>query len=61
MVKLKMLAIRLTREQVQLLRVQSRAAGYGKVSEYVRVMLFRKNSVEQKLDEILEMVNRRGR
>lgn len=52
MVKTKMLVIRITEAQDRVLQERARQEGYAKKSEYVRSALFRKRTVEEKIDQI---------
>lgn len=56
MVKTKMLVIRITEVQDQLLDERTAQAGLEKKSEYVRSALFRNKTVEEKIEAIYQKV-----
>jgi hypothetical protein len=56
MAKTKMLMIRISQEQENILLAKAKSAGFRKKSEYVRYVLFMSLSVEEKINKIFEKV-----
>ena len=60
MVEYKRLVTRITPEQEQILIAKARSAGYLKIAEYVRSVLFRSLSAEEKINQIYDKVVKNG-
>ncbi|MFH1134421.1 MAG: hypothetical protein V1735_08100 [Nanoarchaeota archaeon] len=60
MEKVKMLVFRITPEQAQLLDEKARANGFLKKTEYIRSILFKTMSMEEKIDQIHKKVCKDG-
>jgi len=54
--KTKTLAVRLTEEQNVILQAKARSAGYTKIAFYIRAVLFRSISTEEKINAIYEKI-----
>lgn len=50
------LGIRVTEDQKKILEAKARSAGYTKVAFYVRAMLFKSMSSEEKINAIYEKI-----
>lgn len=61
MAKTKMLVVRITEEQDQVLQAKARAAGFMQISDYVRYTLFMSMPLKEKIDQIHEKVISDGR
>jgi len=60
MVKTKMMIIRITEEQRNILETKARAAGFTKMAEYARSVLFKPLSIEEKINKIYQKVCKNG-
>lgn len=60
MAKTKIIGIRVTLEQDELLEKRSASAGFNKKSEYIRSQLFRLSETEMMIKEIYERVVKNG-
>jgi len=58
--KIKTLIVRITAEQDEILHAKARSNGFLKKSEYVRSVLFRSLSVEDKITKIFDKVCKDG-
>ncbi len=56
MAKTKILIVRITKEQGQILEAKTKLAGFVKKSDYVRYSLFMKMPIEEKINQIHEKV-----
>lgn len=56
MVNYKKMALRVTLEQEKILQAKARSAGYTKIAFYIRAVLFRSISTEEKINAIYEKV-----
>jgi len=54
------LSARITPEQHQILKEKARNAGFSKLADYVRVVLFRTQPSEEKIHAIYEKVCKNG-
>ncbi|OVE74888.1 hypothetical protein BVX95_00940 [archaeon D22] len=56
MSKTKVLIVRITLEQERIIEAKMRSSGFSKKSDYVRSILFRNLSVEDKINKIYDKV-----
>lgn len=56
MVQTVKMTIRITKEQNNVLKAKARASGYSQVSFYVRAMLFKTMTTEEKIDAIYQKI-----
>ena len=58
--KEKVLIVRITEKQANILDTKASSAGFIKKSDYVRYVLFMPKSVEEKIEQIYDKVVRHG-
>ena len=61
MAKLKMMIIRITEDQRNILEAKARASGFTSMAEYARSVIFRPISTEEKINKIYEKVCKNGK